>query len=287
MFLLTLAVGCDSDSGSTAPIPTGATTGATNYYELLGLPPPWTAAPEFDCNTAAPVKRSDVTGKPGGIWLGTVVDCMSGQSREVLGLIARDGRFRIFPIWEDRPDLLKGTLEMDGDTFASDGLYFFFDGPGCAGCSPAFLLVTGFVSDRQHLEGRWNADWGGYGYFVLEYDGTGYEDQISNIGWSTTLYGGWDGILANSFSGSGVDWTVDSAGQLSGSDKSGCSYAGTIALADSGYNLFEVETTLSGCATEGAFMGFARKSSGPFNDRLWVSLDDGEQRVMQLFFLSR
>lgn len=116
--------------------------------------------------------------------------------------------------------------------------------------------------------------------------GIGYEDQISNIAWSTSLSGGWDG-LGDDYGLGDIGWSVDTAGQLNGSDSSGCSYVGRTALVDSRYNLIEVEATLSGCAILGTYTGFAMKSSGPFNDRLWVSIDDGEERALQLFFLSK
>lgn len=286
---LILMSGCDNGaSGTSSALVSGAMSGAMSgsVYEALALPPPWTAPAEVDCDTAAFEKRSDVAGKPGGFWTGTLVDCLSGQRREGLGLIAQDGRFRIVSISADVSDILSGDLEMDGDTFASDGKYFFSGGADCADCWSTSLFVAGFVRDRQHLEGRWVADWGGSGYFVFEYLGIGYEDQIGDIVWSTSLTGEWDGF-GDDYGLGDIGWTVDTAGRLDGSDSSGCTYTGKAVLADSRFNLIEVEVTLSGCESRGTYTGFAMKSSGPFNDSLWVAMDDGANRALRLFFFSR
>jgi len=64
------------------------------------------------------------------------------------------------------------------------------------------------------------------------------------------------------------------------------SYAGQWLLADNRYNLFHLAVSVSGCALDGFYTGLGAWSSGPFNDRLFASMDDEEQTALQLSFLS-
>ena len=90
---------------------------------------------------------------------------------------------------------------------------------------------------------------------------------------------------SNEFGGA-ITWTITFDGHLGGRDATGCDYAGQLRLIDAPSVTYELDLTVTGCPLAGKYSGLANKTSGPFNDVLHVSVDDGDQRTLGVNLLS-
>jgi hypothetical protein len=238
---------------------------------------------EFDCDTAGPVKRSEVDAKPAGIWAGTLYDCSTGTWTAAHALVSEDGRFRIFSTEQQiGAALLTGVIETDGDTFTTNSGLFFYSDFACSSCWATSMFATGFVRDRDRIEGRWGTEWGGYGFFTFDFRAIEYESANA----LNLLPGTWV-IWLSGNNEPDLSWTFDANGEINGVDMSGCVYTGQWDAVDSSLNLFDLGISVSGCSLDGYYAGMATWSSGPFNDIVYVSIDDAQQTALQLVFLSQ
>lgn len=236
------------------------------------FPPPPGAS--LDCNTQDAVKTSGVDALPGGLWSGSLINCVTAaRSDYALAWVTEDGRFRIFG-----PDrlLLSGQLATDGDTFNGDGREFAFSGP--VDQSGTSLVTSGSIAERANLNGRWSTDTGFNGVFALHYD-PGYHLFPSSFDELPGARSTW--ILNSNVVGT---WTIEPDGHFNGQDEIGCAQSGHFALIDARYNLYELEYTVVGCAEAGFYSGLATVGrDGLSGDRLLdISVDDGNQQAMRI-----
>lgn len=260
--VLTLAACGSGGSGD------GPATGPSAF------PPPPTSGASLDCNTTDAVKTSAVDALPGGLWSGSLINCVTtARSDYAQAWVTEDGRFRIFG-----PDrlLLRGQLDSDGDTFSGDGREFAFSGP--VDQSGTSLVTSGSIAERASLDGRWSTDAGFNGVFALHYD-PGYHLLPSSFDELPGARSTWD-LNTNVL---GI-WTIEPDGRFNGQDEVGCAQSGHFALVDARYNLYELEYTIVGCVEAGSYSGLATVGrDGLSGDRLLdISVDDGNQRALRI-----
>ena len=236
--------------------------------------PPPTSGVSLDCNTPDAVKTSGVDALPGGLWSGSVINCVtSARSDYAQAWVTEDGRFRIFG-----PDrlLLRGQLGTDGDTFSGSGREFAYS--GAVDQSSTSLVTAGSIAERASLDGRWSTDTGFNGVIALHYD-PGYHIQPSSFDELPGARSTW--ILNSNVLGI---WTIEPDGRFNGQDEVGCAQSGHFALIDARYNLYELEYTVVGCAGAGSYSGLATVGrDGLTGDRLLdISADDGNQRALRI-----
>ncbi len=235
---------------------------------------------ELDCSSNSPAQTTDAPVMVAGLWVGNMMDCGTLVSRPVMALINEDGNFYIFsPNSEASADLLAGTTQVYGDRVAGNGRYFYSDGYECAECWASFAGFEAIVdNDGDSMKATWSGDWTSYGYLNLEFDAVNYEGVASATG-SWTDWG-------PNYDEQHVHWAVTGDGSVVGTDKRNCNYIGSMSTANPAYNLHLVSVSVEGCDLAGSFSGVATRLSGPFNDRLLVSLNDGKQRSLRFLFLS-
>lgn len=188
---------------------------------------------------------------PGGIWLGSLVDCAYNvQYDEVIAMVSEDGRFRVLGANEH---LLAGALQTEGNLFRGDGIDFaptgleYFSGPSTS------LFVEGTIAEGETLQGRWGTEWGSYGYFDFVYVQQSYERTTM----LADLSGAWS--LAVNYSAmphQGI-WTIEPDGRFDGQDDAGCLQSGQFSLIDDRYSIFAVEFDVTGCDRAGSYSGLA------------------------------
>jgi hypothetical protein len=264
--------GCGGGGGTPPAVQPGAAPATTSPSEV---------GSRFDCDSPAPLP-SMVEDVPlvalAGLWAGTLVDCRTDSRSTMWVYLAEDGRFRISANdASDRRDMMTGELAVSGDTFHALGTYFFEDGWATA------AWLDGTIEGTERLDGRWSADWGGYGYFLFRRARVpDRHPPIPLSRWPS------EWVLTESDPdgvGVGAEWHIAPDGSVSGEDAAGCRYTGQFA-AEIPRDFYELTLTISGCALEGDYTGVGHPQSGPFNDILLIDVDDGDQRSLSLTFLS-
>jgi len=258
-----------------------------------------TPARAFNCNSAPPVKETDVVALAEGLYSGTLFNCASGGGEQVQFWVDEDGEFHFFPPLltlimadmggdVDAIHNVVGSLQIDGNRFQGSGLQFappgrrYFSG-GATGFWMDGLVATGKsldidgsdlgVAGGQNLEGRWGTDWGGYGYFTLAKLG------LPDTSHKMQLVGTWhgSGMVYNET----IAWDFDADGLINGHDTSGCEYSGQLRLVDSAYLVYKLDVTVTGCEVAGTYSGILhQETGGNWGDFLSVSLDDGGKRPL-------
>ncbi len=274
---------------------TGAAVKLTQMYTPKPPFPP-TPALAFDCNSPTPAASSRTDAPAAGYYSGTLYNCAKGGPEEVIAWVGEDGGFRIFPFGEGSHHLT-GNLLIDGDRFQGQGLEFAGRGSRYFSSGANQLWVDGLVAQGKsifddgfsleggkNLEGRWGTDWGDYGYFTLGQLIYGGPPTPASWGDVAGIWH-WDGDSANQFSGGHISWTIEADGVINGRDANGCAYAGQLQLVDAQYAIYELALSVTGCELAGMYSGLANKTSGPFNDVLHVSVDDGNRRALGMYLL--
>lgn len=249
----------------------------------------------FDCESVLPLPTLDVNDSLEGVWEGALVDCTSETDEAVIAYFTKEGRMHLQ--WADpaiNAGMMKGVMQADGDTFGGGGRYFD------AGSWSTELRVEGLIREgtptwnvegwfieRNRMEGLWAADSGIYGYFSLDYAAGQNHPPVALDKWPAD----WQLWAARSDISEGSSeligsWSIDPAGAVKGEDIQGCQYTGQFESAEPQF-FYGLALTITGCALEGDYSGIGRPTSGPFNDRLYVAVDDGDQRALVMLFLSK
>jgi hypothetical protein len=196
--VLALMAACGGGGGSLAPPPP--------------LPPP----PEFD---------------PGGLWVGTITDGESEQSREVvIGLSIATGEFRFV---DEEGVQYVGLLEEAGDEVTGT----FTAWVPAAGPNDADTLVNGTLAgtlvEQDTLSGTFELETGETGSFELEYDAD-YERSSS----LAKVDGQWRDFFGDVYS--------VTAGQLT-AEFDGCTLIGAFAVIDPARNAYRMSFEIFNC----------------------------------------
>ncbi len=184
--------------------------------------PPQPLESQAGCQAGEAARTTEVDGSIAGVWRGSLFDCSQEIIRQAILLVNSEGRFHLVSRDPDTsvasPAHLSGTLMVDGDTFDGSGTYFAHGPEGDYGTG---MWVDGHSLGRHGLEGRWGADWGGYGYFRLDYDETATE-----VAFPGAAQGTWRGESSEQ----GLLWRLSDAGELQGEDAAGCRYSGEVSF---------------------------------------------------------
>jgi hypothetical protein len=281
LVLFSFVAGCDGGSNATYQQRVDLSgTGPDGPTDQVPPEPPQTAL--FDCNSVLPVPTSQVEAEMEGVWDGTLVDCTSGTSGDAKAFVTGDGRLRLLGMLHG--EVLSTAVEIVGDTFAGEGRYF-----DPTGSWSTALRVDGLIRDgkpiipsveRDRMEGLWITDAGAYGYFSLDHSAGQNHPPISLQRWPAE----WD-IWASPSDAAG-EWIINPQGVVKGQDVHGCQYAGQFAAAEP-KPFYELNLNITGCALKGTYSGIGDPHSGPFNDILDVTVDDGDQRSLVMLLGSK
>jgi len=266
--LTLLTAGCNDGAYSGTPVAPGPTPGTP---VASSPPPPLTV----DCGTLDFDKTTDIDALPGGIWVGSVIDCANNARQDIAtAMISEDGQFRII---DENNHLLTGVLQTSGNRFTGGGIDIaplgieYFSGPSTN------LFVVGSVDERNTLDGRWGTEWGNYGYFRFVYVQESYERPTP----LADLAGVWPTSMT--VSGQPVEgvWTIEPDGRFSGQDASGCLLSGQLSLIDDRYSIVAVQLDVTGCELTGSYAGLAQRDDPgePAGKAITVSVDDGTRSL--------
>ncbi len=240
--------------------------------------------PRFDCNSPAEEEASEADVSIAGVWSGILVDCVADTRVTVKALVRPNGEFRIIvevpqSTFDFLADQLSGTLRLTGDLVSGAGLSFRAD----SGSTPLSLDgVIGSGGFREgRLDGRWRDGSGAYGVFaMLKDDLAGLHPPLRLQDWPAE----WD--LWIDCCDRHAGWVISDDGAVTGDDDLGCVYAGQADVSTT-FWFYPLDLAITGCLLEGRYLGTIQPTAGPFNDRLYVAVDDGERRALLLTFLSR
>jgi len=190
-----------------------------------------------------------------GLWRGAVV--LDGQDLGlVIGLVAASGQAHLVLLAGDSQ--LRGHLASTGTALdtAFSGLSLF----GAAGeLAETFTLLDGSVNAGTSLAATLVGSPSGRSLsLALQYDA-----RYDRPGSFAALAGSWQRDSGGQF----LQWQIDAAGTLAGTDSNGCSYAGQFTLPDPAHNLYRVSYRIAGCATAaGPVEGLAALDDGAVRD---------------------
>jgi len=289
--LMLSVTGCGSGGNAKEqpdPDSTGASPGAVTVQAPSTSPQPAL----FDCDSDFPLPTVQVEAVLEGVWEGTLVDCASNTSGNVFAYVTKDGRMRVqWAAPEDNGDSFKSVLAASGDAFSGEGRYFDAIGGwstalrigGLIRAGTPIIVSDNWIVETYRMEGLWATDAGTYGYFWL--------DDIAGTNHPPTALQDWPSEWdlwikvtdRRDFLGG---WTIDERGAVKGRDADGCEYAGQFAATEARF-FYELNLMITGCALDGTYTGIGRATSGPFNDLLYVAVDDGDQRSLVLLFGSK
>jgi len=184
----------------------------------------------------------------GGIWAGVMTIDASLGSEECAALVTEDGRFRFFCAFN--PMQLVGMQSNSSGAVIGSGLAIsslvFLDGTTVTN-----LSMEGTLLERDSFIGSWTTDSpGDSGSFEFFYD-TEYE-RASSLALVEGVWSGYDD-LGNPNS----SFTIDNLGQFTGQNSFGCTSNGSFSIIDARYNLYQVDSTISGCEIAGQYSGLA------------------------------
>lgn len=185
--------------------------------------------------------------KLGGFFSGEMsIDSAMG-SEECGAMVTEDGQFRFLCIFTDLQ--IAGMSSRNVNAMTGTGLAFstlgFLDGSFVSNASIVATLVPG-----TSLVGTWTTDAGDAGSFNMVYDAE-YE-KASSLAF---LEGVWQSVDIDG--NPDASFTIDNLGSFTASNSNGCSSSGTFLLLDSRYNIYQMDSSIVGCALAGDYSGMA------------------------------
>ncbi|MDH4054079.1 MAG: hypothetical protein OEV58_01690 [Gammaproteobacteria bacterium] len=246
-FLLLVLAACGGGGGSATPSPPAV------------VPPP-------------PPPPTDEL--PGGHWFGTLTNDLSAITEDFIAMVDENGRFRFVSV--DSAVQMSGNFSValsvlngDGTAFADAGV-FWLDST-----SATPVTIVGTLDGRSTMTGTWTTISGESGSFDFQYDPTFYE-RASQL---DQLAGSW--ISYDEFLNPEVTFTIAADGSFNGQNTMGCNSLGQFGLINSGFNLFEVQATISGCSLAGDYVGLAFLADilAP-NDVMLYAVDNGSRAYL-------
>ena len=216
--------------------------------------------------TATTDTSSDTaTQSASGIWRGTVTSVIDGNSYESIGLITEAGEVRF--ITDDGEQTL-GNVTVDGSTFNASLTSYAPMGSVFTQNNSTILSGTasGTVKEKSSLSGSANYSGSVTSTFTFTYDSI-YE-RDSSLSVIAGVYSDSDG------SGYTETYSIDSLGNISGSDSDGCQFSGRIQILNSNFNVYRINLTVTNCGeANDTYSGLATllDENGSTNDTLAVS----------------
>lgn len=210
---------------------------------------------------------------PGGLWFGTLSFDSGMITEQFVAMTSDDGRFRF--VSGDSDVQFVGQGQVSGTSLAGNARAFADTGANWLdGNHVVDATVTAVVTARDSFSGGWATTSGESGTFEFFYDGLSDRDSDT-----TLLEAVWTGY--DEIGNPAVSFTVDSSGNLSGQNAQGCMSVGQLVVIDPAYNLYDIQSEISGCFIAGSYSGFAFLGDlFAVNDALVVSIDDGERTFL-------
>ncbi len=210
----------------------------------------------------------------GGIWTGILTFDSSQSTEEFVGLVTEDGQFRFISV--DSPKQFVGTQSTNSGTVSGSGIAITTANTETwpDGSTVTNISTDGQLGQKATFAGTWIADSGDGGSFQFAYDSE-YE-RASSL---ALLEGVWSEVddLGNPV----ASFTIDSLGLFTGQNASSCTSQGSFLIVDSRYNLYQINSTITGCPIAGDYSGFAVVGDlfVP-NDFIVIAVDDGSRPII-------
>ena len=211
---------------------------------------------------------------PGGHWSGTLTNDMHAVTEDYFAMIDAAGRFRLVSV--DSAVQMSGNLLITADTFTGDAMAFADTGVvWLDGNSATAVTLEGSITTQDSFAGTWTSTSGESGTFEFVYDGIFYERAAT----LAQLAGSW--IVYDDFANPQATFTILDDGSFTGQNTLGCTSAGQFAVIDTGFNLFEVQSTITGCSIAGDYIGLAFLADilAP-NDAIAFAVDNGSRAIL-------
>lgn len=247
-FLVLILAACGGGGGSSTPSP------------VVVIPPPPPPPPADEL--------------PGGHWFGTLTNDLNSVTEDFILMVDESGRFRFVSV--DSAVQMSGNFIVAGSTLDGDGIAFADAGVFWLDATSATpVTIAGTLDERSTMSGTWTTTSGESGSFDFQYDPTFYE-RVSQL---DQLAGSW--ISYDEFQNPEVTFTIAADGSFNGQNTMGCNTLGQFGLIDSGFNLFEVQATISSCSLAGDYVGLAFLADilAP-NDVMLYAVDNGSRAYL-------
>jgi hypothetical protein len=207
----------------------------------------------------------------GGIWFGYNFTDQVGDSQAFIGIATEDGQFRYL----EMPTQVQfvGTVTFNGEIAEGSGVALAAPGTSWTDTSTVSTLdISGFVVERESIEGDWSLVSGETGNYWLLFDSVYFKDSSLDL-----TAGAWT-IVDDTGAETGT-LTIEVDGSLSGQDITGCLYSGNLAIIDTQYDVYDVSVTISNCGgADGVYTGFGALGDDlELNDSMVLITDDGSR----------
>lgn len=216
----------------------------------------------------------------GGTWFGTTVNDATMSTEVVTAMMSEDGRFRL--LWLDlgtldRSDgLMTGNVAISESAFTADGLAYAATGTTWSdGSLISTVTITGTI-DRSEgtMTGGWASASGDSGSFQLHHVDIYWGSDSS----PRHIEGVWVAIDTSMNAYAAI--TIDGDGSFSGQDARGCNFTGRFSPIEPRANMYDVQTTISGCDIAGGYSGLAMRDG--WYDVVYLSIDDNVRAILAL-----
>ena len=207
----------------------------------------------------------------GGIWFGYNFTDQVGDSREFVGIATEDGTFRFLELATQVQFV--GTVTFDGEVALGSGVAIAAAGASWSDTSTVSALdISGFVVERESMQGDWSLAAGETGNYWLLFDSVYFKDSSLDL-----TAGVW--TMVDDTGAETGTLTIEVDGSLSGQDIAGCLYSGNLAIIDMQYDVYDVSVTISNCGdTDGVYTGFGALGDDlELNDSMVLITDDGSR----------
>jgi hypothetical protein len=210
---------------------------------------------------------------PGGLWYGTLTFDATMGTEDAIGMIGEDGRFRL--VSAETLVQMSGTVSVAGTSLTGSGKAFASPGGTWSdGSIVADVDITATVDQRASISGAWSTTAAESGTFEFFYDPLYERDSAL-----TLLDGLWTAY--DDFGNPDVTFSIQTSGSFDGQNAQGCTSTGQFGVIDARFNLYSIQSTISGCGIAGDYTGVAVLADlvTP-NDALIFAIDNGNAAIL-------
>jgi hypothetical protein len=211
----------------------------------------------------------------GGFWSGEIFIESASVTEECAALLTEDGQFRFLCVFTDLQ--FAGMASLDVNAMTGTGMAFsslgFLDGSFATDLTLQATLIK-----ETSLVGTWSTAAGDSGTFNMVYDvDVGYE-RASSL---ALLEGVWQST--DEFDNPDATFTIDNLGSFTAQNTNSCTSSGMFLILDDRYNLYQVSSTITGCAIAGDYAGLALLGDGiGINDVMLISISNDQRALLVL-----
>lgn len=166
---------------------------------------------------------------PTGIWIG------AGTYRQI-GIIGNSGHNVNIVNFIGDSQLRGSILPAESGEISSSTLSNF---TYAGDLTSIFYVTSGTVVPKDRITASYETSYGGDLSLDLQYDSS-LTERPASLG---IISGIWSDI-AGTYA---ITITIDSAGNISGSDTDGCAYTGTVSVPNASVNIYRVNFVINGC----------------------------------------